>query len=141
MTVNIMMSADEGNFVISWSKHTVGAFYGSTIASSPYCSAFFYTTDALERVYIIFPNIALVFKSIRACAGWKMDQRLTCTHSLLMGMRAATQSHRQPVKLLEGRTNVIPQLYQSHCWALGFITDQERKTGKQEGDCGHGQWI
>lgn len=76
----------------------------------------------------------LMFKSIHACAGWKMDQRLTCTHSLLMGMRAATQSHRQPVKLFEGRTNVIPQLYQSHCWALGFITDQEGKTGKQEGD-------
>lgn len=44
-----------------------------------------------------------------------------------MGMRAATQSHRQPVKLFEGRTNVIPQLYQSHRWALGFITDQGGK--------------
>lgn len=100
-----------------------------------------FTQQMRLNVYIISPNITLVFKSIRACAGWKMDQRLTCTHSLLMGMRAATQSHRQPVKLLEGRTNVIPQLYQSHCWALGFITDQEGKTGKQEGDCGHGQWI
>lgn len=99
------------------------------------------TQQMLLNVDIIFPNITLVFKSIRACAGWKMDQRLTCTHSLLMGMRAATQSHRQPVKLLEGRTNVIPQLYQSRCWALGFITDQGGKTGKQEGDCGHGQWI
>lgn len=90
----------------------------------------------------IFKKVMLMFKSIHACAGLKMDQRLTCTHyCLLMGMRAAAQSHRQPVKLFEGRTNVIPQLYQSHRWALGFITDQEGKTGKQEGDCGRGQLI
>lgn len=82
-----------------------------------------------------------MFKSIHACAGLKMGQRLTCTHSLLMGMRAAAQSHRQPVKLFEGRTNVIPQLYQSHRWALSFITDQEGKTGKQDGDCGRGKLI
>lgn len=82
-----------------------------------------------------------MFKSAHACAGLEMARCLTCTHSLLMGVRAATQSHRQSVRLFEGRTNVIPQLYQSHRWALDFITDQEGKTGKQEGDCGHGQLI
>lgn len=101
---------------------------------------FFYTINHLECVFI-FSKVMLMFKSIHACAGLKMDRHLTCTHSLLMGMRAATQSHRQPVKLFEGRTNVIPQLYQSHRWALGFITDQEGKTGKQKGDCGRGQLI
>lgn len=136
LTVNIMMPADE---------RKIWGFSGQNVQLEHFSEARLLrariVAHSFLNVYIIFPNITLVFKSIRACAGWKMDQRLTCTHSLLMGMRAATQSHRQPVKLLEGRTNVIPQLYQSHCWALGFITDQEGKTGKQEGDCGHGQWI
>lgn len=57
------------------------------------------------------------------------------------------QSHRQPVKLFEGNTNVIPQLYQSHHWAQYFITDwegqTEREIGKKEGGGGgdHGPLI
>lgn len=62
-----------------------------------------------------------------------------------MGTRTTTQSHRQPVKLFEGSTNVIPQLYQSHRWAQCFITDREGQTegeiGKEEGDCDHGPLI
>lgn len=83
----------------------------------------------------------LMFKSIHTCAGLKMDRHLTCTHSLLMGMRAASQSHRQPVKLFEGRTNVIPQLYQSHRWALSFITDQEGKDWKAGGRLAVDNWY
>lgn len=113
--------------MIFWSKHTFKALYRNMLL-------LLYAINYLECVFI-FSKVMLMFRTIRACAGLKMVRRLTCTHSLLMGMRAATQSHRQPVKLFEGRTNVIPQLYQSHRWALGIITDQEEKTGKQEGDC------
>lgn len=49
----------------------------------------------------------------------------TQRHSLLMGMRTTAQSHRQPVQLFKGSTNVFPQLYQSHHRAVGFITDQK----------------
>lgn len=45
--------------------------------------------------------------------------------SLLMASRTTTQSHRQPVKLFKGSTNVIPQLYQRFLSAQCFITDQE----------------
>lgn len=41
---------------------------------------FFYTINLLVYVFI-FSNIMLIFKSIHACAGLKMDQRLTCTHT------------------------------------------------------------
>lgn len=62
-----------------------------------------------------------------------------------MGAGSTTQSHRQPVMLFEGSTNVIPQLYQSHRWAQCFITDQEGQTegetGKQERDCDHGPFT
>lgn len=55
-----------------------------------------------------------------------------------MGTRMTIQSHRQPVKLFEGSTNVIPQLYQSHHWAQYFITDREgqteREIGKRKGE-------
>lgn len=65
--------------------------------------------------------------------------------SLLMGTTTTTQSHRQAVKLFEGSTNVIPQLYQSHRWAQCFITDREGQTegeiGKEEGDGDHGPLI